>query len=468
MSITDTDTVIAGLAVLFSIGPVTIVVLLRNSVKKQRQAVIGDLRKIFHTSDPTALAACPGEVELGILSFEFVKFKYFYDSDSRARRQNPGQKKETQDVPFSDWAIAAIPLIIILFTLNFLVFSTLASAALQDSAPLIKWVASSQQTPLYAWVLLASYAAAFIYMEQEFFRAINNFDLSPASFVEASINIVTGVATAQVFCFGLLKLPEMYDNSVALEVTNTIALISAFAVGYFPAVAIRNLIKTSKLKDYKSVAGDIFDKFKAVPVEVIDGIDTEIRDRLADFHITSVQNLATANPIMLFVETPYGVYQIMDWVAQAQLCCSVGPKALVDLWTLGVRTLFDLERVALDRACSDPALLTAIGKIILPDSQIFDEKAVVANIKMRLEHPYVHRLCQIYTCVGIHLGDKHRRLPPFIDCTPRDDNVCPFVKPRPANIVVKEKPAEPAAARGVFSILAKKDEADIDFGHDAT
>jgi hypothetical protein len=210
------------------------------------------------------------------------------------------------------------------------------------------------------------------------------------------------------------------------------AIVTAFVIGIMPELATRNLIWSSRLRYYKKDDIEVYKSFSAIPVEVIDGIDTEIRDKLADFHINAVQNLAAANPLMLFVETPYGVYQIMDWVAQAQLCCSVGPRALIRLWNLGIRTIFDLERAALDGACNDKDLLLSVGRIILNQSdsstETLSNEMVTADIRLRLEHPHVQRLRQLFTCVRDRLGKESQRLPPIIECPQADDRLCPFGK----------------------------------------
>lgn len=103
---------------------------------------------------------------------------------------------------------------------------------------------------------------------------------------------------------------------------------------------------------------------KSTPLDVIDGIDFFIRFRLMEAGIYEVQNLAVANPILMHVETPYGIYQTIDWVGQAQLCCIVGPERFLILRQFNIRTIFDLERAVLSLK-STSELRRILGGILL-------------------------------------------------------------------------------------------------------
>jgi hypothetical protein len=446
---------IIAASVVLSTLPIAVIVLIRQTVKEQRQKVIIDLGTIFRLK--TGKAGEPILPAFGLPSFEFVKYKYFM-----VRHTSDGECPERRDFSAWHWIISAAPLAISSFFLFFFSISFIAQSAfgvLQPKhwqGPDWQWLGTSAglaNTSKFAWVIVVAFAGALLYNLRSILRAINNFDLSPASFVQLFMNQIGGVVFSLIAFYGLLMLPNSeltaaattgstnsatigstYSAVAALAtpVITALTILSAFAFGYFPEVAKRNILRSSKLQDYKIEDTSIFSAFKATPLEIIDGI--EIRDRLADFHLASVQNLATANPLMLFVETPYGVYQIIDWVAQAQLCSSVGPQNLTKLWALGIRTIFDLERAALDRACKEPQLLQAIGKIILDapgkdaasPAVVFTDEAVIANIKWRLDASHVHRLRQIIIRIGEHLGPIYRRLP-SVDCAVSDAKACPFV-----------------------------------------
>lgn len=114
-------------------------------------------------------------------------------------------------------------------------------------------------------------------MSRSFFQAINNFDLSPASFVGASINVLFGVLIAQLAYFGtefvgrvielssgsLIPVPE--SLSASGKMTFIVAL--AFSAGYFPELAKRNLVRAARLKLKREETG-IYEVFKATPTEL--------------------------------------------------------------------------------------------------------------------------------------------------------------------------------------------------------
>ncbi len=137
-------------------------------------------------------------------------------------------------------------------------------------------------------------------------------------------------------------------------------------IGYFPEFGSRLLV--SKLAMPAKVSRtDLIDKAPSVSTEIIDGINSAIAFRLQEQQIEDVQNLATSNPIMLHVETPYGLYEAIDWVAQAQLCTVVGADTFLELRKRSIRTIFDLEHMARDGSA---ALRADLARLVfnLPES----------------------------------------------------------------------------------------------------
>ena len=414
-----------ALCVIFAVCPPIIAVMLRTSVRRQRRATILELATFLDDKNNAILH-----------SFEFVKFKYSVGpGDLNAGNEaDPGIYSakggfKHHDFKTREFVVPSLPVVLCLVIMN--IFSGLMAMSVfdlhivEDGFGAIPGVLKAN--PAWGWATVAAFAGAYTFMARAFLQAVQNFDLSPVSFYGAFVNLVLGMMLPQIAYFGLLRIGAHHPVGVAFIV------ITCFTAGYLPDIVLRETLRTTRFTSFKREKSSIYHKFESIPIEVIDGINSEIRDKLADFNITTVQNLATANPIMLFVETPYGIYQMIDWVAQAQLCSSVGSDNLIKLWSYGIRTIFDLERAGISEGYTDPTLLTAIGEILMgsnstpPLPKMATTDPIVANIRMRIDNAYVQRLRQILNRVGDQLGDPSRALPPVYLCTLAEPR-CPRLK----------------------------------------
>lgn len=420
---------ILGATVFAALSPF-IFIAIREAVKRQRQEIVRDLAAVFDIAGPSSQRLIP--------SFEFVKYKYFV---GRARVFGKSgvvdgsdgsldifdQSRHREDFTTTAWVLGSVAFSLVAAAAVFHTLSLLA-AFLCATSPGFAWLDGAcariqDGTTVWLFGASAAFAGSYLTALRNLYRAIKNFDLSPATIVGETIKIVIGIVLAPILVIGLLRLGASGAEllTTVKEPMNpplvlALAVTGCFVAGIMPDVVLRNIVQRDKLKNFKREEYEVYRAFKITPVEIIDGIDSEIRVRLDDHHIHSTQNLAAANPLMLFVETPYGVYQIMDWVAQAQLCCSVGREKVIRLWPLGVRTLFDLERLAAPSAVRNEALLIEVGRIILGATMIeaAPDRAsavdlVVASIELRLDDPHVQRLRQIFIAVGDRLGPDSRR-----------------------------------------------------------
>jgi len=127
----------------------------------------------------------------------------------------------------------------------------------------------------------------------------------------------------------------------------------------------------------KNVDEEVMKSVAIIPIEIVDGIDYDVRYRLEETNIVDIQNLATYNPILLFVETPYGLYEAFDWVLQAQLCLAVGPKTFLELKKYKVRTIFDLEKAV--NGDGTDGLARMIGALLYADANPQLSKFIAAD-----------------------------------------------------------------------------------------
>jgi hypothetical protein len=248
-----------------------------------------------------------------------------------------------------------------------------------------------------AGVVAAAFFGAYIWSILYLLKRIANFDLSPLSFLRAATQILLAcfvAATLRHVAHGMTTHGQ--DEQWFNFAQPGMFLGLAFLVGYFPTLGIDTLIDRFQGLQLKRVDPDARKMCRTLPMDMIDGMDPSIRFRLAELEIEDVQNLATTNPVLLFMETPYGFFEAIDWVAQAQLIVAVGPEKALPLRNLCIRTVFDL-----DNACSDPQMQPALAEILF--AQITTQAVDAASVKTLCvainENLYVRRLRQLWNVI---------------------------------------------------------------------
>ncbi|HTO32489.1 MAG TPA: hypothetical protein VL202_15130 [Pararhizobium sp.] len=339
-------------------------------------------------------------------SFEFVKSKYISDLQVK----DPAEGKtfnQMNDIEQIDWIIKSIGRFgsrndwkISLSAFGFVLLCYFGFSALHQTLicglgantssclqPTVD-AAGIQTAETYGnWGQLAvigslAFAGAFVAAIRNFVRSVAVFDLSPYTFLRHTAEIVASVIFTIVL-FAVFRDPMSYiTDLVARIMPGATTANSATAgagnatgehiqpiwfglaplLGLIPQSATKFLlIKFQSLINWIKTTDDRFISVtKIVSLDIIDGIDYETRFRLEECGIYDVQNLATYNPIMLHIESPYGIYQVFDWIAQAQLCHILGPEKFLIFRELNIRTIFDLERAinskysvtAFDEICS--------------------------------------------------------------------------------------------------------------------
>ena len=241
-----------------------------------------------------------------------------------------------------------------------------------------------------AALLAVAFSAAYLWSIGYLVLRIANFDLSPVSFMRTSVHILLTALT-------MIVLRHFFGAGMGLDGENTLGVLVGLALlmGMFPRLGINFLIDRMptdvRLNRAVKEAGEISRKY---PLDLIDGIAAGMKFRLAHFEIVDAQNLATYNPIILFLETPYGLFKILDWISQAQLLVVVGPERFLKLRALNVgniRRLLDYGEDDEARKLLGPVLIDPPAGIEVTDGMI---KAEIKSIREELHVQRLLELCE--------------------------------------------------------------------------
>lgn len=349
-------------------------------------------------------------------SIELVVTKYLADMDEvlgpyefkrlkemvRANHVVPGNDESKLRTPGVEHIVNKVSCFGMRANRRMLYAATPYMASVVLGAALVAWAlesivwARSTTCQLDPAILSVAFAGAFVSSLTMIVRAISVFDLTAATFLRAALHVVGCMAAAVVAWNVLYGVFGIFDGSVCGSSYAYLVYPFIFAIGFVPDAGPQFLlasitdamspsvssdrtrtdplsgaaVESSRsfmrgLTNYlKLTDGRFASTTKSIPLDVIDGVDFFIRFRLGEAGVHEVQNLAVANPILLSIETPYGLYQSIDWVAQAQLCSVVGPERFLVLRQLNIRTIFDLELAVLGMK-STSQFRRIIGSILL-------------------------------------------------------------------------------------------------------
>ena len=243
----------------------------------------------------------------------------------------------------------------------------------------------------------AAFFGAYVWSIIYLLKRVANFDLSPLSFLRAATQILLACFVVAILRHVMHGATTSGDNKQLLTFAQPDVFLGvAFLIGYFPTLGIDTLVDRFQGLQLKRVDKAARLMSRTLPMDMIDGMESSIRFRLAELEIEDVQNLATANPVLLFMETPYGFFEALDWVAQAQLIVAVGPDKAHRLRDLCIRTVFDL-----DNAVSNDAMRPMIADILFADASAkpTDPASVNALCMAIGETLHVRRLRQLWNVV---------------------------------------------------------------------
>ena len=197
-------------------------------------------------------------------------------------------------------------------------------------------------------VIVLAFLGGFVWSSQTILRRLVTADLTPGNYYNAGIRMILAGLVALALSWVLYEIPAREYVVPAL----------ALLAGMFPDRALFYL--ENKTRIFSRQASD---NAHRLPIEMIEGVSSFHKIRLAEVGIDNAQNLAEANLIELLLITPFPPKLLIDWIAQAKLYTSF--KGRIDaLRGIGIRTVFELlgcEKTELD----EMALETGISPLQL-------------------------------------------------------------------------------------------------------
>jgi hypothetical protein len=178
--------------------------------------------------------------------------------------------------------------------------------------------------PTFAYAFVGAYLACILTL----FERVKHFDLDPHVYQDLTFRVLFSSLAGYI---------------IAVHLGGNLQALTAFGIGLFPLQQSWNFITTKAAaivgaKQTQEALGDDLSKIQGLEHE-------ENRKKLLDAGISSIQSLATADPILLFFRTPFPLRTVVDFIDKAILYLYLGDKVL-KLREHGVNGVIELVAVA--------------------------------------------------------------------------------------------------------------------------
>jgi hypothetical protein len=180
------------------------------------------------------------------------------------------------------------------------------------------------------------FLGAYLYSLTQLTRAYFTVDLTPNSFIAATVRIISASVMTLVVSFGFILAP---DSGAMHEKALVMLPIIGFAFGYFPDWALR-AIKQMALKVVgEKVEGE---QYGSTSLRLISGMSDFHAARMEREGCDNVENLATCDPLELAIRTGFSYRQVRMWIGEACLRTALTVDFEPFVATTGVRTHAEL------------------------------------------------------------------------------------------------------------------------------
>lgn len=156
------------------------------------------------------------------------------------------------------------------------------------------------------------FLGAYVHFVSELSRSYFTLDLTPHTYVEATIRMITGSLAALVLSFALF---DAADFPTSQPGGTTLLPLLSFFIGFFPARALLAIEKLATLSIRVLPKVD----YRSAELSSLPGMSYSHELRLRREGFDNIENLSHANPCDLAVRTGFSYCQLEHWKGQAWL-----------------------------------------------------------------------------------------------------------------------------------------------------